>query len=270
MTHSKELRNQVTEAVKQFYRQPPLSSEQVKAHWTLAMEVREHLKPIREPLSAIETDTNMDVGGWLLDLPFTLANHGFVDEAVTLGASYAEITEGENFLGDRGIILAEAGRREEALAQLTENLLRFPDDPWVIIKGGDVHEALGEHDQAERLYRRALELAGDDDYARAGAVERLVPLLDNAGRKEEADALIHAEEAREDIRRNAWKNILDDKPEKQPSPLLDDIVNDPFAEEDDHDLFSVPYTRPLPKIGRNEPCPCGSGKKYKKCCLGQP
>lgn len=23
----------------------------------------------------------------------------------------------------------------------------------------------------------------------------------------------------------------------------------------------------LPKVGRNEPCPCGSGKKYKKCCL---
>ena len=22
-------------------------------------------------------------------------------------------------------------------------------------------------------------------------------------------------------------------------------------------------------IGRNEPCLCGSGKKYKKCCLGQ-
>lgn len=23
----------------------------------------------------------------------------------------------------------------------------------------------------------------------------------------------------------------------------------------------------LPKVGRNEPCPCGSGKKYKKCCM---
>ena len=22
----------------------------------------------------------------------------------------------------------------------------------------------------------------------------------------------------------------------------------------------------VPKIGRNDPCPCGSGKKYKKCC----
>ena len=24
--------------------------------------------------------------------------------------------------------------------------------------------------------------------------------------------------------------------------------------------------RDLPKVGRNDPCPCGSGKKYKKCC----
>ncbi|MEK9984096.1 MAG: SEC-C metal-binding domain-containing protein [Opitutae bacterium] len=22
----------------------------------------------------------------------------------------------------------------------------------------------------------------------------------------------------------------------------------------------------MPKVGRNEPCPCGSGKKFKKCC----
>jgi uncharacterized protein len=27
-----------------------------------------------------------------------------------------------------------------------------------------------------------------------------------------------------------------------------------------------PYIRPEPKIGRNDPCPCGSGKKLKKCC----
>ncbi|MGB0733589.1 MAG: preprotein translocase subunit SecA, partial [Pontibacterium sp.] len=28
---------------------------------------------------------------------------------------------------------------------------------------------------------------------------------------------------------------------------------------------SAPYTRDVPKVGRNEPCPCGSGKKYKQC-----
>ena len=27
-----------------------------------------------------------------------------------------------------------------------------------------------------------------------------------------------------------------------------------------------PIKREEPKIGRNDPCPCGSGKKYKKCC----
>ena len=31
----------------------------------------------------------------------------------------------------------------------------------------------------------------------------------------------------------------------------------------------APFKREEPKIGRNEPCSCGSGKKYKKCCLGK-
>ena len=38
-----------------------------------------------------------------------------------------------------------------------------------------------------------------------------------------------------------------------------------------HDMDSLvidqPYVRETPKVGRNDPCPCGSGKKYKKCCL---
>jgi hypothetical protein len=29
----------------------------------------------------------------------------------------------------------------------------------------------------------------------------------------------------------------------------------------------APYVNPLRGIGRNDPCPCGSGKKYKRCCL---
>jgi SEC-C motif domain protein len=28
----------------------------------------------------------------------------------------------------------------------------------------------------------------------------------------------------------------------------------------------VQVVRQGPKVGRNDPCPCGSGKKYKKCC----
>ena len=47
-----------------------------------------------------------------------------------------------------------------------------------------------------------------------------------------------------------------------------------WAEEDSEDLAGEPFTdapaphvRAAPKTGRNDPCPCGSGKKYKKCCL---
>jgi uncharacterized protein len=32
-----------------------------------------------------------------------------------------------------------------------------------------------------------------------------------------------------------------------------------------HPLLDMPVQR-APKIGRNDPCPCGSGKKYKRCC----
>lgn len=37
------------------------------------------------------------------------------------------------------------------------------------------------------------------------------------------------------------------------------------------DLLAIrqPYVRECRKVGRNEPCPCGSGKKFKKCCLGK-
>ena len=54
-----------------------------------------------------------------------------------------------------------------------------------------------------------------------------------------------------------------------------------FSDEDleaaaiQHDPAAVALMRALgatvsratPKVGRNDPCPCGSGKKYKKCCL---
>ena len=32
---------------------------------------------------------------------------------------------------------------------------------------------------------------------------------------------------------------------------------------------SLPYIQDEPKVGRNDPCLCGSGKKYKKCCLNK-
>jgi preprotein translocase subunit SecA len=39
------------------------------------------------------------------------------------------------------------------------------------------------------------------------------------------------------------------------------------GESDDAELSAdKPYTREGQKVGRNDPCPCGSGKKFKQCC----
>jgi SEC-C motif len=45
-------------------------------------------------------------------------------------------------------------------------------------------------------------------------------------------------------------------------------AEEPFDDADpdlDH-LYPDPYVRAEPKIGRNEPCPCGSAKEFKKYC----
>jgi uncharacterized protein len=52
------------------------------------------------------------------------------------------------------------------------------------------------------------------------------------------------------------------------------VIFDFFGEQDEFEedidepslVDSTPYQRETPKVGRNAPCPCGSGKKYKRCC----
>jgi len=57
-------------------------------------------------------------------------------------------------------------------------------------------------------------------------------------------------------------------PKIDDTSLLDNLFNPPVNEIggfDNHSNISEPI-RVEKKVGRNEPCPCGSGKKYKKCC----
>lgn len=178
-------------------------------------------------------DNDFDFGVWIQELPQMLALHGFVDDAVAVSERYAFVNP-ENMLGDLPQILAEHGRCPEALARAEETVKNLSEDPWVLIKAGDAYELCGESQKAVDLYNQALEVA-ESSYPEEGVYERLVPLLKKLGRQKEA------EEAME-----AW-DLLQAGGEKfqEPAPLR------------------------AAKIGRNEPCPCGSGKKYKKCCLAE-
>jgi len=70
---------------------------------------------------------------------------------------------------------------------------------------------------------------------------------------EDAIALLESESDPEERNRfEIYRDFLQDLPEARPLKVI-----------------GGGYTvrRPIAKIGRNEPCPCGSGRKYKKCCL---
>lgn len=45
--------------------------------------------------------------------------------------------------------------------------------------------------------------------------------------------------------------------------IAEDVLSKPFKEKDEPAMRQNVQTV---KVGRNEPCPCGSGRKYKKCC----
>lgn len=62
----------------------------------------------------------------------------------------------------------------------------------------------------------------------------------------------------------SWMRIFDSAQEQT------DLSNWQWLPSGENDFpldLAVTYQRSDPKVGRNDPCPCGSGKKYKKCCL---
>ncbi|PIE74592.1 MAG: preprotein translocase subunit SecA [Deltaproteobacteria bacterium] len=62
-----------------------------------------------------------------------------------------------------------------------------------------------------------------------------------------------------------FQNMIEDETSR---PLFNEVSEDEmtFSRGDSDDMITKPVKRTERKVGRNEICPCGSGKKYKKCC----
>src|SRR5262249_24597588 len=77
----------------------------------------------------------------------------------------------------------------------------------------------------------------------------------------------------------AWRREMEEEREKRGrgiyssrAPLRAPRFEDEEEYEDDwfdEPPVAQPAVRAAPKVGRNDPCPCGSGKKFKKCCLNK-
>jgi uncharacterized protein YchJ len=140
-------------------------------------------------------------------------------------AEALEFCAPDDMNGQIALVHAQAGDRQRALELVLTNL-EAAREPFIAeFRAGDVYRELGEADAAEAYYRRALALA-KTTAARSEASLRITGLMLDSGREPEALAFLAQQRA----------------------------------------LSSEEQTRAqLPSVGRNEPCPCGSGKKYKKC-----
>jgi hypothetical protein len=67
---------------------------------------------------------------------------------------------------------------------------------------------------------------------------------------------------------STWLNYTDGDDSESYNDMEsdDDEVNE-YINQEMRKLVPLPGEKP--NVGRNDPCPCGSGKKYKKCCLGK-
>ena len=54
--------------------------------------------------------------------------------------------------------------------------------------------------------------------------------------------------------------------EKNENKNEDVHVHGPNCNHHHHHEVLKPLVRQAPKVGRNDPCSCNSGKKFKKCC----
>jgi SWIM/SEC-C metal-binding protein len=63
---------------------------------------------------------------------------------------------------------------------------------------------------------------------------------------------------------NGWKAIVGVEPHERED--LTDLYRLMGELPEDDEGPGPPATARAPTVGRNDPCPCGSGRKYKRCC----
>ena len=228
---------------------------------------------------------------WSQDLEDTLWNAGREDPEL-LRARIAVCEEAQRRFPDEHELMVENRRRavaesyfelgetDKAEALFEQWLTADPRWGWGWIGWADLHfftnDRPKDYSRAGELLRRGYSTPGVSD--REDIADRLVLLYRETGRDEEAEAL--AAEAKRTSRSNAAVSVRRtiDREDARDRAVLRDTTTATF-EDDGFPLdrmteivealdAATPSIGPrrATKVGRNAPCPCGSGRKYKRCC----
>jgi tetratricopeptide (TPR) repeat protein len=186
----------------------------------------------------------------------------------------------------------------EAIERYQEKIARHPDDNSLYVGYGNVLRFLGRFDEARAQYQRAMELDPLDPYAYADMAtlalkqhnkveaiamwQQVLEVVGSSGLPDQDKQLV-LESAREAIKmiRAGREDELIPEPGLEPSSAGGTPASGkarPSSKRTSRKREANRLTSGtawLPKgvtgkrveVGRNAPCPCGSGKKYKHCCM---
>ena len=148
-------------------------------------------------------------------------------------------------LGEDGILALPPGRGRQDIWT------------WVASALADLRDTVSQP-QVVALYKRGLM----DDSVMGGLKEYLAKFEPDAypppAASYEYDVLKTYEGLHQQAAREAKRRARAAQPAPTPSALQTVSDSQPTQRET--------YVRSKPKVGRNDPCPCGSGRKYKHCC----
>ena len=189
----------------------------------------------RDGFAAIDAELDADLRAWLLELPSFLSMKEREDQGHELCDLYKPLLGEAHMEAERVVIYLEADKKDECSAHLEKCREQFGEHPWVLMRGAFVLESLGDYKRAREDYERAVERAREED--------------DRADLRFAYDSLVQFHQNRGDEGRavEVSRKLLEEMPEIKEEFRTEQIV------------------RETPKVGRNDTCPCGSGKKYKKC-----
>jgi hypothetical protein len=155
---------------------------------------------------------------------------------------------------------------EEGQLELTAQQRRDPPELWIWIVNAFMELRYeGAHDLVEALFEADLldtMIFGDwRDYQAAFAPDALPSLSANYAYDILADyeGLRLQEQERKRRAAQAAERALSRRAAEEAGPA-------PGGPSQLTSSSATPFVRQTPKVGRNDPCPCGSGRKYKHCC----
>lgn len=220
---------------------------------------------------------------WIQELEIELWNAGLEDRRL-LSARIAVCEEGVKMVDPKDELLTQNCRR--ALAESwfelgdrskTDGLYRewLNTDPswgWGWIGWSDCYRftrtELRDLQQAEELLREGLSIVGVRDFQ--DLAERLADLYQEQGRVDEAKEIQRQAEMSPPAIQHTIETLPGDRVLRRKTIGTFGDAGMPHRDLPTlaklNRTSSAQVTGRRQKIGRNDPCPCGSGQKFKKCC----